>query len=434
MPFIFIDRRKAGGGKSTNNRQKLIRRVRGFIKTSVPQNIGAGGVSGSKAKSMSPVKVAGEALEEPFFAYANDGLETSVIIGNDQYDRGDEIEFPEEQSGNGAGPGERGEDDFVVNVARSEFLDVFFEDCELYLTQERFTEKLDNKHQHAGFSTSGNPAQLSIVRTYKQSLGRRWALMKPYKEELEALREELETVEENSERWKEITARMEELAAKVSFLDSFDKSDLRYRKKEAKPLKTVDAVLIMLMDISGSMGQEEKSIARRWFALLYEFIKRKYPSVELRFIAHTDEVFEMNEDDFFSTRINGGTQVSTALNHINKMIVEQYDPNQTNIIVCHASDGDNWDDDNEAVVDAMIGEGNLMNKCSMFSYVEVGKPHNTWFSFNQSSESARNNTNLWEAYDKVRVQQPPRKVSLAIIETPDECYPVFKKVFRKQPK
>jgi hypothetical protein len=434
MPFIFIDRRKAGGGKSTNNRQKLIRRVRGFIKTSVPQNIGAGGVSGTNAKSMSPVKVTGEALEEPFFAYANDGNEVSVVIGNDQYDRGDEIEFPEEQAaGSGAGPGEQGEDDFIVNVARSEFLDVFFEDCELYLTHERFTEKLDNKHQPAGFSTTGNPSQLSIIRTYKQSLGRRWALMKPYKEELEQLREEIKTVEENSERWKEIVARIEQLLGKLSFLDSFDKSDLRYRKKEAKPLKTVDAVLIMLMDISGSMGKEEKSIARRWFALLYEFIKRKYPTVELRFIAHTDEVFEMNEDDFFSTRINGGTQVSVALNHISKMIIEQYDPNQTNIIVCHASDGDNWYDDNEAVIDAMIGKGNLMNRCSMFSYVEVGNEN---FITNSAGVPIviRTNTNLWETYDAVRLKQPPHKVSLARIGTPDDCYPVFKKVFSKKSK
>lgn len=431
MPFIFIDRRKAGGGKSTNNRQKLIRRVKGFIKTSVPQNIGAGGVSGSKAKNVSPVKVAGEALEEPWFCYSRDGIETSVIIGNDQYIRGDEIEFPDDANCVAGGPGDQGEDDFVVNVARSEFLDAFFEDCELYLTHEKFTEKLDNKQQHSGFSSSGNPSQLSIVRTYKQSLGRRWAVMRPYKDEIAALREELLTIEEHGERWKEIFARIEELSKKVSFLDSFDKSDLRYRKKDAMPLKQVDAVLIMLMDISGSMDYEKKSIARRWFALLYEFIKRKYPNVELRFIAHTDEVFEMNEDDFFSTRINGGTQVSPAIRHINKMILSQYDPNHTNIIVCHASDGDNWDTDNEAVKDEMIGAGNLLNKCNMFSYVEVGKSFaSSWFSF--STPPVTNNTNLWDTYDDVRTKHTDGKVSLAIIETLDDCYPVFKKVFKKR--
>ena len=181
------------------------------------------------------------------------------------------------------------------------------------------------------------------------------------------------------------------------------------------------------------MTQEKKDIARRWFALMYAFVQRKYPSTELVFIAHTDEVFEMNEDDFFSTRINGGTQVSKAINYVNKIILERYDPNETNIIVCHASDGDNWEDDNEAVIDEMIGSGNLMGKCNMFSYVEVGKPGSTWYSFGGSAQK-KDNTNLWETYDAVRVQQPPRKVSLAIIETADECYPVFKKVFRKQPK
>ena len=197
MPFILIDRRKAGSGKSSPNRQKLIRRVKSFIKSSVPQNIGQGGVSGANAKNASPVKVAGAALEEPWFAYSRDGEHTAVIIGNTEYDRGDEIDIPSsDEGGGGAGPGAAGEDDFIVNVARDEFLDLFFEDCELpNLTNERFTEKMDNKQQPAGYSTTGVPAQLSVIRTYKQSLGRRKALMAPYAEEKEELEEELAELE-----------------------------------------------------------------------------------------------------------------------------------------------------------------------------------------------------------------------------------------------
>ncbi len=446
MSFIYIDRRKAGKGKSTSNRQKLLKRVRSYIKSSIPQNIGAGGVTGTNAAGSSPVKVAAEALDEPFFCYAKDGEEVAIVIGNDQYDRGDEIEFPESGEGEGEGEGEGGqgnggEDDFIVNVARSEFLDMFFEDCELHLTHEKFTDKLDNKFERAGFSTTGSPAQLSIIRSFKQSLARRWALMKPYTEELEELKKELELLSalqqpdaDQVARKEAVLARIEELKNKLIFLDSFDKSDLRFRKHEAKPLKTADAVLVMMMDISGSMDKEKKTIARRWFALLYEFCRRRYPNIELVFLAHTDEVFEMEEDDFFSTRKNGGTKVSVALEYLDKMIRQRWDPNQTDIIVCHASDGDNWEDDSGEVRRVMLDGtsergGGLMNKISMFSYVEVGKPMTVgWLNLSKKSGE---DTNLWTSYDHVRTKCPPRKVSLSIIETADECYSVFKKVFKK---
>lgn len=440
MPFIFIDRRKAGKGKSSPNRQKLLRRIRSFIKSAQPQNIGAGGVATTNSKNTSPVKVTGSALEEPRFAYAKGGDQTIIVIGNNEYDRGDDIEFPEEdEGGGGAGPGDQGEDDFVVNVAKDEFLDLFFEDCELpNLTHEKFTEKLDNTFQQSGFSTTGNPSQLSIIRSYKQSLGRRWALMKPYKEELQELEEELAALEKTlignplnavaNARHKEVTARIEVLRAKIAFLNGFDKADLRFKKKEAKPLKTVDAVLIMVMDISGSMDSNKKTIARRWFALLYAFIKRRYSNTELVFVAHTDEAIEMSETDFFTTKVNGGTKVSAALKLVNEIIKERYDSNQTNIYVSHASDGDNWDDDNEAVMDEMMNTSGLMNKIQLFSYVEVGKQMKSqWYS-----QSSQTNTNLWETYDSVRLKLSKNKLVLAIIETADDCYGVFKKVFKKE--
>jgi hypothetical protein len=455
MPFIYVDRRKAGKGKSSPNRQKLLRRVRSFIKSSNPNNIGSvasGGVSGNGSKSFSPVKVTSDALEEPSFLYARDGDHTMIIIGNKQYDRGDEIEIPEDSQGKGskAGQGGSSEDDFIVNVAKDEFFDLFFEDCELpNLTNEKYTEKLDNKFQHAGFSTTGNPAQLSIIRTYKQSLGRRRALSGPYREELQRLEDEqeelmLQLAEHKSngtgcddgvddsiqKRLNEIQERIVVLHRKLAALEGFDKVDLRYRKHEAKPLKTVDAVLVMIMDISGSMDEEKKRIARRWFALLYAFIKRRYSNTELLFIAHTDEAFEMNEDDFFSTRVSGGTCVSPALKMANKLIKERYDPNQTNIYISHASDGDNWDSDNALVVDEMISEGHLLNKIQYFSYAEVGKQYsNTWFSMGSGNQTRRA-TNLWEAYEKIREKQSS-KMSLVVIENPDSCYEIFKKVFRK---
>lgn len=450
MPFIYIDRRKAGKGKSTHNRQKLIKRIRGFVKTSTPTTIGGSGVSTSSTAANNPVKVAGSALEEPWFAYGAGGDSTTVLIGNPHFDRGDEIPMSDEdEDGAGGAGGGSGEDDFVVNVASDEFLDMFFEDCELpNLQNEKLTEKLDNKSQHAGYSTTGTPAQLSIIRTYKQSLGRRWALMAPYKEEMEALEAEMAEIYDKiaaipfenrhhmeclqySPRLDEIEARLVELRSKVKMLDGFDKVDLRFRKKEQKPLHTVDAVLVMIMDISGSMDQEKKTIARRWFALLYAFIKRRYGSAELLFIAHTEEAFEMSEGDFFSTRINGGTAVSPALKLANKIIKERFDPTQTNIYVSHASDGDNWAIDNDAVVNEMTGEGHLIDKLQYFSYVEVGNVYRG-YTYTSGVGVSSNSTNLWETYAKVQNNAGTDHMSLAVIEKPEDCYQVFKNVFRKK--
>ena len=444
MPFIFIDRRKAGKGKSSSNRQRLIQRVKSFIKTSLPQNIGQGGVTGTGqgAVNNSPVKVSSSALEEPFFIYARDGERTIVLIGNDEYQRGDEIELPDEDEGNGgSGPGEHGEDDFVVSVARDEFFKVFFEDCELpNLSAEKFTDKLENKFQRAGFATTGSPNQRSIIRSYKQMIGRRRALTMPLDQELREKQKQLEQLlEEGGDSLSltdeqaliaQLTDEISALKRRIASLSTFDEIDVVYHKREAQPLKTVDAALFMIMDISGSMGEEKKRIARRWFALLYAFIKKHYGSnTELVFIAHHDEAMEMSENDFFSTRINGGTTVSPAIALTNKIIKERYDPNQTNIYVCHASDGDNWENDNPEVINQMMGDGNLMNKIRFFSYIEVGKPWGGMFS---SRTHSREDTNLWTTYDNVRCKiSKPQQMSLAIIETPDECYSMFKKVFRK---
>ena len=442
MPFILIDRRKAGRGKSAPNRQKLIRRIKSYIKQAIPQNVGQGGVSGTNANINSPVKVAGDALEEPWFAYSRGGERTHVIIGNTEYERGDEIDFPsEDQQGGGAGRGNGGEDDFIVNVARDEFLDLFFEDCELpNLTNEKYTDKLDNTQQPAGFSTTGSPAQLSVIRTYKQSIGRRKVMTRSLyeeKERLEILIEDLRSIikgkrskdnaaflDERIDMLAVAEAELEEVNRKIIAWDNFDSSDLRYRKKEAKPLKTVDAVLIMIMDISGSMDETRKTIARRWFALMYAFIKRRYANTELVFIAHTDEPFEMSEDDFFSTKMNGGTQVSPALKMVNNIIKERYNPNETNIYVSHASDGDNWGNDHDAVVAEMTGPGYLVSKLQMFSYVEVGKK----YSYGGSSSK---DTDLWEAYETSQSNSEKGKIMMTIIEQADDCYSIFKKVFKK---
>lgn len=438
--MIYVDRRAAGRGKSLPNRQRVIRRVREFVKQAKPTTIGSGSVGKTSNQQVNPVRVAAEALEEPCFAYDSHSGDYLIIVnGNKEFVRGDVINLNGDGDGegqgpgSGAGPGGEGEDDFVVNVAADEFLDLFFEDCELpNLSNEKVVEKLENERSHAGFTPNGIPAQLSVIRTYKQALGRRRALGGNYRRELEDLEKErallVDGVPEGKEqteyvknRLSEIDDRMEVLLRKLGAIPAFDKVDLRFRKSEYKPLHTVDAALIMIMDVSYSMGQHEKTIARRWFAMLYAFIKRRYSQCDLVFIAHHDEAYEMSENDFFATTKSGGTMVSPSLALANKIINERYDSTQTNIYVSYASDGDNWMSDTEAVLEQMK---KLLPKIQHFSYVET---EHEWYAAYGMVETE---TVLWDTYKQVEV--PREKMSMILIKDPEDIYEYFKKVFRKK--
>lgn len=442
--MIYVDRRSAGKGKSLPNRQRVIRRVKEFVKQAKPTNIGSGSVGQISQQQVNPVRVASEALEEPRFAYDPESGDSVMIVnGNPKFARGDVIDMNGDEEGDGqgqgGGPGGEGENDFIVNVAADEFLDMFFEDCELpNLTNEKVTDKFENERSHAGFTPNGIPAQLSVIRTYKHALGRRNALgASAVREELRELEEEREdlirnlsgtTDEEYAKginlRLTEIDDRMEVLLRKLGAIPAFDKVDLRYRKSEHKPLHTVDAVLVMVMDISYSMGQHEKTVARRWFAMLYAFIKRRYATCDLVFIAHHDEAYELSENDFFATQKSGGTMVSPSLELANKIINERYDSTQTNIYVSYASDGDNWQSDRDAVLMQMK---QLLPKIQHFSYVETA---HDWSSYYSSVGITQPDTELWETYAEVEV--PSEKMSMTIIKQPEEVYEVFKKVFKKK--
>ena len=193
--YIFVDRRKNGKGKSLPNRQRLLRRIKDAIRSARPIDIDSGGVKNNNNSSVNPVKVTKDCLSEPSFSYAGGTGEYDVVlIGNDIWERGDE--FPTagegEGGGSGGGPGEDGEDDFVVNVSRDEFFNVFFEDCELPDMQETSKREIPELvPKHAGFQKEGNPAQLSVVRSYKNAFPRKKALTKDSRAELAELELEL---------------------------------------------------------------------------------------------------------------------------------------------------------------------------------------------------------------------------------------------------
>lgn len=440
--FIFVDRRRTGRGKSLNNRQKLLKRIKDSIKNAKPEDIDADGIhkggSAHGANSYTnPVKVARHALSEPTLHYdPNTGDREIVLIGNDKWLKGDE--FPISTGGGGGGrgrgngPGEDGEDDFIINISRSEFFDVFFEDCELPDLKETHEKDLpEHIMQRAGFQKVGNPGQLSVIRSFKHSKARRLALTKDSRDELELLEEELEWLTSDgcefpggtdawAVRMQEVTTRIAELKAKINAVGLYEDVDLRYRKSERVQVKASDAVLAMLMDISGSMDEDKKRMARKFFTLQYAFIVKKYPQTDLIFIAHTDEAEEMTEEEFFTTRKSGGTIVSPAWELLHKIIKERYDAAQTNIYVSYAGDGDNWDSDNKLVLEAIEGSG-LLSKIRHAVYVQVGQS----FAAGYGSGST-----LWNVMQSIASSN--KKLATTKIAEEGEVFEKFKQIYKKR--
>jgi len=446
--FIFIDRRRTGRGKSLNNRNKLLDRVKESIRAAKPEDIDAGGVKaaggGAASKAFSnPVKIAKNALHEPTYRYApNSGEREIVLVGNDHWERGDEFPIHQDEDKNGACNGDAdengdGEDDFIINISRNEFFDVFFEDCALPDLQETVEKDLpDAVWKPAGFQKEGNASQLSVIRSFRNSIGRRRALTVEAREELEELEKELRQLEEGVPgteyltaearftRIKELTARIEELATRITIVPFFEKVDLRFHKSERVMVKQADAVFIMVMDISGSMDEDKKRMARKFFALQYAFIKRIYPATDLIFIAHTNDAEEMTEEVFFTTRKSGGTVVSPAFALAHAIIKSRYDAQLTNIYLSYAGDGDNWESDNPAVI-AEIEEKGLLAKLRHAVYVQVGMSIAGTFTYSSG-------VSLWNVMQSI--SKTNSKLHTIKIGDEGEVFNAFRTIYAKKEK
>ena len=441
--YIFVDRRKTGHGKSLGNRQRLLRRIQDAIRSARPKDIDAGGVAGIVGSAIpqsnaNQVRVTRHSLHEPSFHYAqHTGEHDIVLIGNDEWERGDDFPLSGgEGSGEGGvgGPGDGDEDDFIVNVSRDEFCNVFFEDCVLPDLQETHEKELpETKPKHAGFQKEGNPAQLNVIRSYKNALPRKKALTFEARQERDHLLNELEVLQANIktgqidsvdttvlEAEAEILlAQIEALNVKIAGVPFFEKLDLRYTKKEKVLVKSADAVLALLMDVSGSMDEEKKRMARKFFALQYAFIKKKHPQTDLIFIAHTDEAWELNEEQFFTTRQSGGTIVSPTYILLNQILKARYDAKSTNIYISQASDGDNWDSDNAQIIPELEGSG-LLAKVRYMSYAQVG----------MSFASGYGSSTLWTVLSSIA--NSSKKLAMVKIGTDAEVFDAFHKIYKRK--
>ncbi len=416
----FIDRRLNSKGKSTVNRQRFIRRYKQQIKKAVSDAISERSVT--DIDSGEKVSIPTRDISEPIFHTGKGGKRDVVHPGNDQFSPGDKIQRPPQGGGQGAGDGDasdsgEGQDDFVFQISKDEYLDLLFEDLELPNLKKNQLDKLvQYKTYRAGYQTDGVPSNLDVVRSLKGSVARRIALTSGRKRRIKELEQELATLladkHDHQLRILEIEQEIAELKkqiAKVPFIDTFD---LRFRNYEKRPLPTSKAVMFCLMDVSGSMDQATKDMAKRFYILLYLFLTRTYKNVEVVYIRHHTQAKEVDEQEFFYSQETGGTIVSSALKMMQQIVAGRYDSSEWNIYAAQASDGDNWADDSPLCTDILTKQ--LLPAVRYYAYIEI---------------TERQHQSLWREYSKVA--QSYDNFAMKHIKKVEDIYPVFRELFRK---
>lgn len=431
MGFL-IDRRLNSKKKSTVNRQRFMRRYRKQIRDAVAENLR--GRSITDTKTGEKVSIPAKDINEPHFVHGKGGRVTHILPGNDQYVTGDRFPRPSGDGGTGGGSASNkgeGMDDFVFEISQKEFLDALFEDMELpNLTKRQLAGSEEFKKVKAGFSSEGTPANISIIRSMKSATARRIALGASKRTELRELEKQLSTLLSNEKTATEKTVseeirvqrrelekkidQLREQLARIPFLDDFD---IKYHRHTKEPVPHSKAVMFCLMDVSGSMDQATKDLAKRFFILLYLFLSRNYDKTDVVFIRHHTTAKEVDEEEFFYSRETGGTVVSSALKLMKTIIQDRYPIKDWNIYGAQASDGDNWPEDGSRCMDLIQ---KLLPLTQYYAYIEI---------------TDQGNKPLWETYSKLL--KDPSSISenafaMQHIKGTEDIYPVFHELFRKQ--
>ena len=420
MLHQVIDRRLSGKNKSIGNRERFLRRYRDQIKDAVRKAVGDRSIR--DIEEGTDITLPRRDVSEPVFNHGPGGTREMVHPGNQEYVKGDRIAKPQ-GGGSGAGQGASAdgsaEDDFVFRISREEFMNYFFDDLELprLIRTQLLADAPEWKSRRAGFVSEGNPTSLHVVRSMRTALGRRIAMGGEARIELRKLEDYLKQLEQRGDApatelatvKAEIQALRDRLK-RVPFLDPFD---LRYRNRVREPVPTSKAAMFCLMDVSGSMDEARKDLAKRFFILLYLFLSRHYQQTDVIFIRHHTQAAEVTEDEFFHATESGGTVVSSALTLMYEVIRARYNSSEWNIYGAQASDGDNWQQDSSKCRELL--DDKLLPLCRYFAYVQV----------------ADEDQNLWEEYTRVR----DANVHFAMqkIVTPSQIFPVFRELFKKSP-
>jgi hypothetical protein len=413
----IVDRRPDPPGRGTVNRERFIRRFKDEIKRAADEefskrsikDVGRGG----------KVSIPGRGLAEPHLTHDDEtGNRDFVLPGNREFLPGDKVARPPggqgDGSGNEAGEGE-GRDSFAFVLSREEFLALFFDDLELpNLERTRFGDVALERMRRGGYSREGLPANLLPAMTVRMSIARRIAVRGALSQQISELESEFE--EAGADRRAEIADEVRRLKRRRDSLPFLEDVDRRYRSRVPQQSPATRAVMLCLMDVSGSMDERKKDLAKRFFALLYLFLERKYGKVDVVFVRHTETAEEVDEQRFFHDPLTGGTLVRPALELAHKIIDTRYAGPDWNVYIAQASDGDCTADDGRRSAAFVASE--LLPSVRYFAYVDIPSSSG-WF--NRPSD-------LWQCYDAINSPAFARRA----VHGRNDIWPVFRELFARR--
>jgi sporulation protein YhbH len=312
--------------RAASDRVRHKKKIEKAIKHSIKDVIAEESIIGQNGKKKIRIPVKG--IKEYRFLYGNNENNKTVGSGGDhKLRRGQKIGKGRgnRASGQGTGRGtnEKGEEYYDVEVTLEELAEYLFNDLELPdLEKKQFRFVSQEAVKRKGYRFKGIRPRLAKKETIKRKIRRR------------KMAQKAGTFDpESEERF------------------PFHQNDLKYHYIKPKDKDNSAAVIFFLMDVSGSMSQDRKYLARSFFFLLYQFLNHKYERVEVVFISHSTQATRVNENDFFKVATNGGTIISSCLNLELDIIEKEFHPSSWNIYTFYCGDGENWHSDNEKSLD-----------------------------------------------------------------------------------
>lgn len=413
---VIIDRRLNDRNKSAVNRARFMRRYKAHLQRAVADMVSQRSIRDMERGGT--VHIPHRDIAEPVIRHGPGGDREMVHPHNREFQPGDRIRRPPGGAGGrGNGSGEGGgdaEDSFTFTLSREEFMNLFLDDLELPNMVRNVVGTLkESRPQRAGYTPQGSPTNLAVARSLRQALGRRIALTGSARRrlaEIEARGGDLDAQAAADPVLAEEIADLRRRIARVPFLDEID---LRYRYRTLTPQPVSQAVMFCLMDVSASMDERKKDLAKRFFALLHLFLSRKYERLEIVFIRHTDDAEEVDEHRFFHDRKTGGTVVLSALALMHRIIEERYPLDSWNIYGAQASDGDAFGADPEKSRGFL--ENVLLPVVRHYAYIEV-------------CEAGSRVSTLSAAYRRI----PNDTFAMREVHESRDIWPVFRGLFGKQ--
>ena len=355
---IFRDYVDMGNDRSAEDRRRHKQLIEESIKKNIGNIIAEESIIGQKKDKK--IKIPIKSIREFMFIHGTNGSGVGSGEGNEK--RGDKIgeeKTGQKENGTGQAGNQEGEDVFETEITIDELIKYLFDDIDLPDMDRRKLADIENTAaiKNSGFQRKGIPPRLAKKRSVVEKIKRKQGYSRSYKE-IDENKEEIDEYMEESLK------REEELGNRFPFMES----DLRYRRIKEHNKKEYNAVVICIMDVSGSMDQTKKYMARSFYFLLYQFIRLKYQNVQVVFVSHTTIAKEVTEKEFFHRGESGGTYISSGYEKALEIIEQRFNPESWNIYAFHCSDGDNWAEDNKRAIEYA---GKLCEVCNLFGYGEI---------------------------------------------------------------